>query len=101
MDTDMQFHHWQLCIHGCVDGFSRAIIYLRVNNNRATTVLASFHQSTEEWGHASSIRAENRGENIAVGENITWYRGEPGGRKCCRCVYFIIFIYGGSSIVRF
>ena len=40
MDTNMKLRHWRLCIHGCVDGYSRLITYLRVSvNNRATTVL--------------------------------------------------------------
>ena len=30
MDTNMKLRHWRLCIHGCVDGYSRLITYLRV-----------------------------------------------------------------------
>ena len=69
-----------MCIHGCVDGFSRAIIYLRVNNNkRAVTVLSCFQLATVEWGHPSRVRADNGGENVAVGDYMVWFRGENRG----------------------
>ena len=57
MDTNMKLRHWRLCIHGCVDGYSRSIIYLRLNNNnRATTVLNCFQTATRSWGHPSRVR---------------------------------------------
>lgn len=66
----MKIRHWRMCIHGSVDGFSRAVIYLRVNNNnnRATTVLSCFQQATVQWGHPPLVRVDNRGENVAVGD---------------------------------
>ena len=80
IDTNMKLRHWRMCIHGCVDGFSRAIIYLRVNNNnRATTVLSCFQQATSEWGNPSRVRADNGGENVAVGDYMVWLRGENRG----------------------
>ena len=80
MDTNMKLRHWRFCIHGCVDGFSRALLYLRVNNNnRATTVLGCFQQGASEWGYPSRVRADNGGENIAVGEFMVWFRGENRG----------------------
>ena len=80
MDTNMKLRHWRFCIHGCVDGFTRAIVYLRVNNNnRATTVLGCFQQAASEWGYPSRVRADNGGENIAVGEFMVWFRGENRG----------------------
>ena len=80
MDTNMKLRHWRLCIHGCVDGYSRSIIYLRLNNNnRATTVLNCFQTATRLWGHPSRVRADDGGENIAVGEYMEWYRGANRG----------------------
>ena len=80
MDTNMKLRHWRFCIHGCVVGFSRALLYLRVNNNnRATTVLGCFQQGASEWGYPSRVRADNGGENIAVGEFMVWFRGENRG----------------------
>ena len=39
IDTNMKLHHWRMCIHGCIDGFSHCIIFLCVNNNRAPCFL--------------------------------------------------------------
>ena len=51
IDTNMKLRHWRLCIHGCVDGYSHLITYLKVNtNNRAVTVLECFQRATREWG---------------------------------------------------
>ena len=110
MDTDMKLRHSRFCIHGCVDGFSRAIVYLRVNNNnRATTVLGCFQQAASEWGYPSHLRADNGGENIAVGEFMVWFCGENRGsfltgpsvqntrtetlKGCCRACGVRIFIH--------
>ena len=63
IDTNMKMIHWRICIHGCTDGFSRCIIYLKANvNNRATTVLESFQKATTVWGHPSRVRADAGGE---------------------------------------
>jgi hypothetical protein len=48
-------HHslirWSLVIHGCIDGFSRRIIFLHCSaNNLATTVLNLFHSAVERDG---------------------------------------------------
>ena len=80
MDSNLKLRNWRMCIHGCIDGFSRCIIYLDVhNNNRATTVLSSFQRATNEWGVPSRVRADNGGENVAVGEFMVWFRGENRG----------------------
>ena len=61
---------------GCVDGFSRSIIYFRINdNNQAVTVLNYFKGATRMWGHPSRVRTDDGEENIAVGEYMEWYRG--------------------------
>ena len=69
-----------MCIHGCIGGFSWAIIYLRVNsNNRATTVLSCFQQATSEWGSPFCMQDDNGGENVPVGDYMVWLRGENHG----------------------
>ena len=80
MDSNLQLRHWRMCIHGCIDGFSRCIIYLDVhNNNRASTVLTSFQRSTNEWGVPSRVRADNGGGNVAVRDFMVFFRGEIRG----------------------
>ncbi|XP_048586325.1 uncharacterized protein LOC125568343 [Nematostella vectensis] len=80
IDTNMKMRRWQMCIHGCVDGFSRAIIYLVVNpNNLAATVLSCFQNSTTKWGHPSRVRADDGGENVVVGEYMEYFRGANRG----------------------
>ena len=37
--------------HGCIDGYSRKVMYLRAaDNNRADTVLRLFQEAAEEHG---------------------------------------------------
>ena len=76
IDTNMKLRHWRMCIHGCVDGYSRVITFLRVNNNnRADTVLQCFISATREWGVPSRVRADLGGENVAVADFMNWNRG--------------------------
>ena len=80
MDSNLKLRHWRMCIHGCIDGFSRCIIYLDVhNNNRASTVLTSFQRSRNEWGVPSRVRADNGGENVSVRDFMVFFRGENRG----------------------
>lgn len=60
-----KLRHWRMFIHGCIERFSRRITYLKVHNNRASTVLTSFQRATNEWGVPSRVRADN-GQNVAV-----------------------------------
>lgn len=71
---------WRFVIHGGIDGYSRLIVYLGCgNNNRASTVLSLFRQSIITWGLPSRVRADDGGENIAVGDLMIQYRGDGRG----------------------
>ena len=80
IDSNLKLRHWRFVIHGGIDGYSRLIVYLRCgNNNRASTVLSLFRQSIVTWGLPSRVRADDGGENIAVGDLMIQYRGDGRG----------------------
>ena len=66
-------HHslirWKIVIHGCIDGFSRRIIFRRSNsNNLAETVLDLFLAAVQRDGNLwlSRIRVDKGVENVLV-----------------------------------
>jgi len=77
-------HHslvrWGFVIHGCIDGFSRIIVFLRCStNNRADTVMSSFQFAVSEFGLPSRVRADHGGENVQVARFMVQERGEGRG----------------------
>lgn len=76
-------HHslirWSMVIHGCIDGFSRRIIYIYCSsNNLASTVLNLFLDAIEKDGGIwpSRIRVDHGVENVLVCEAMVETRGE-------------------------
>ena len=56
-------HHklikWQFVTHGGIDGYSRAVVFLRCSdNNRASTVLSLFANAMEIHGLPSRVRKD-------------------------------------------
>jgi len=51
MDGNLKLRDCGFILHGCIDGYSRRIIYLEANtNNRASTVLIAFLKGVEHVG---------------------------------------------------
>lgn len=79
-------HHslirWKLVIHGCIDGFSRRIMYLQCHsNNLAGTVLNLFLNTVRKDGDRwpSRIRVDRGVENVLVCDAMVQFRGEGRG----------------------
>ena len=80
IDSNLKLRHWRFVVHGAIDGFSRLIVYLGCSaNNRASTVLSHFRTAINQWGLPSRVRADDGGENIAVGELMMHHRGADRG----------------------
>lgn len=54
-------------MHGCIDGFSRVVVYLACNtNNTSATVLDLFKKAVVVWGFPSGVRGDMGVENRDV-----------------------------------
>ena len=68
-------HHslitWGFIIHGCIDGYSCLICFLKCStNNRKETVEDLFLQSVEKYFWPSRMQTNHEGENVLVWERI-------------------------------
>ena len=79
-------HHslirWQFVIHGCIDGKSRKIMFLKCStNNRAETVLSLFLDAIGEHGGIwpSRVRVDHGVENVLVCEAMVAKQGADRG----------------------
>ena len=79
-------HHslicWRMVVHGCIDGFSRKIMFLKCNsNNISETVLQLFLTAVEEhdglW--PSRIQVDKGVENVKVCDAMAAMRGSGRG----------------------
>lgn len=58
---------WRFIVHGGIDGYSRAIVYLKCStNNESKTVLDLFMNAIQEWGLPSRVRGDMGVENRDV-----------------------------------
>lgn len=84
VDSNHKLIKYNLVIHGCIDGFSRVVIYLRcADNNRASTVFNIFTHAVEHtWGTVPyRIRTDGGGENIRISEYMEQQR--PNVHRPC------------------
>ncbi|KAF3835796.1 hypothetical protein F7725_028354, partial [Dissostichus mawsoni] len=75
-DGNHKLVRWRMVFHGCVDGFSRTIVYLRcLSNNMASSVLSLFLEAVENFGLPLRVRCDHGMENIRVARFMLERRG--------------------------
>lgn len=76
VDTHHSLIRWRCVIHGCIDGYSRLVLYLKcANNNRSDTALQLFVSATLAYGIPSRVRSDKGGENYGICEFMLQARG--------------------------
>ena len=80
IDSNHKLISWRFVIHGCIDGFSRTVIYLQCcSNNRAATVLQYFESGVQDYGLPSRVRGDHGVENVDVAGYMIHNRGIDRG----------------------
>ena len=67
MDANVKLSQWGFLVQGCVDGYSRAVIYLNCAAcNSAALTLEYFARGMSHFGLPSRTRSDARLENVVV-----------------------------------
>ena len=68
-------------IHGCIDGFSRKMMYLHCStNNKASTVTTLFNNAINKFGLLSRVRSDIGVENVDVASYMIGHPERRPGR---------------------
>ena len=80
IDGNHKLVNWRFVVHGCTDGYSRAIVYLKcATNNFASTVLQYFIEGTHHFGLPLRVRGDHGVENVEVARFMVESRGNNRG----------------------
>ena len=80
IDSNHKLIAWRFVFHGCIDGASRAVIYVNVaNNNKANTVLEFFKLGIGSFQLPSRVRGDRGMENVDVANFMITSRGTDRG----------------------
>lgn len=80
IDSNHKMITWRFVIHGCIDVFSRTVVYLTCcTNNCAQTVLEPFRKGVDDFGLPSRVRGDRGVENVDVAREMIARRGENRG----------------------
>ena len=80
IDGNHKLIRWNIITHGCIDGFSRLIVFLHCStNNKSTTVLNYFLSAVRNYGLPCKIRMDKGGENVEVARYMLQRQGINSG----------------------
>jgi len=78
LDGDHSLIRWKILIHGCIDGFSQRITFLKCSaNNKAELFLDAMKRDGEFW--PLRVRVYHGVENIGVCDTMVQVRREERG----------------------
>ncbi|CAB3991114.1 PREDICTED: uncharacterized protein LOC107355804 [Paramuricea clavata] len=84
IDSNHKLISWRLVLHGCIDGYSRAIIYVKCfTNSLAHTVLQCFVNGMKKFGLPSRVRGDRGVENVDFARFMIANRGLPNRGLPC------------------
>uniref|UniRef100_A0A8C4RTA1 Integrase core domain-containing protein n=1 Tax=Erpetoichthys calabaricus TaxID=27687 RepID=A0A8C4RTA1_ERPCA len=88
IDSNHKLIPWRFVFHGCVDGYSRTIVYIEAsNNNSASTVLTFFLEGVRNFGLPLRVRGDASSENVLVERYMISERGHVGSFIVGRSVH--------------
>ena len=72
IDLNHKLISWRFVIHGGIDGYSRAIVYLKCcTDNKVSTVIQYFEEGVQEFGIPSRVRGDQGMENVDMARYIS------------------------------
>ena len=67
IDSHHKLIRWKFVTHGCIDGYSRTIMYLHcADNNRAVTALDAFSSAVYSHGLPQCVCTDCGDENTSI-----------------------------------